>query len=84
MKTTKLLTGIVVLQGLLGLGLWCGQGPVKPAYGQVADPGSQRIQMIDQLKELNGKMDKLIELLQSGNLQVKVASPDEKKVAPGR
>ena len=40
--------------------------------------------MVDQLKELNGKMDKLIALLESGNLQVKVASPDEKKAAPGR
>ena len=84
MKTTKLLTGIVVLQGLLGLGLWCGLGPVNQAYGQVADPGAQRLQMVDQLKELNGKMDKLIALLESGNLQVKVASPDEKKAAPGR
>jgi hypothetical protein len=84
MNSTKLLTGIVVLQGLLGLGLLCGQSPINPAYGQVADPGAQRLQIVDQLKELNGKTDKLIALLQSGNLQVRVAPPDDKKAAPGR
>jgi hypothetical protein len=84
MKTTRLLTVIIVLQGLLLLGQWTGHSPMATAYGQVADPGAQRIQMVDQLKDLNGKMDKLMDLLQSGDVQVKVAPADEKKAAPGR
>lgn len=79
MKTTRLLVVVIVLQGLMLLGQWTSAGPVSSAYGQVADPGSQRIAMIEQLKTLNGKMDKLIEIMSSGNLQVKVAPPDEKK-----
>ena len=85
MKTTKLLTAIIVLQSLLLLGQWSGRGPVTPAFGQgVPDPGAQRLEMVAQLKDLNGRMDKLIDFMQSGNLQVRVAPVDEKKAAQGQ
>ena len=84
MKTQRLLAAILFTQAILVLGMWTGHGPVTPAYGQVADPGAQRIQIVDQLKELNGKMDKLMDLMQSGNVQVKVVASDEKKAAGGR
>ena len=79
MKTTRLLVVIIALQALMLLGQWTSSSTVGTAYGQVADPGSQRIAMIAELKELNAKMDKLIDLMSSGNLQVKVTPPDEKK-----
>ena len=82
MKTSKLLTVVIVLQGLILAGQWVsGPGLATPAMAQVSDPGAQRIQMIDQLEVLNDKMDKLIGILESGNLQVRVAPPDESKVA---
>lgn len=80
MRSTKLLVFMVVLQALVLVGQWTG-GPqyVSTAQAQIPDAGSQRIQILDELKTLNGKMDKLIAILDSGNLQVRVATPDENK-----
>jgi len=80
MRQSKLLGVIVVLQGMILLGQWSGGvNYVQPAMAQISDPGAQRIEMISQLNEISGKMDKLAEILESGNLQVKVAMPDENK-----
>lgn len=84
MSNSRILGVIVVLQALVLMTLWLG-GPALPqAQAQVPDPGSQRLQMIDQLKQLNEKMDKMVGILSSGNLQVKVASDDEQKEGPRR
>ena len=37
------------------------------------------MQMVDELKSLNDKLDTVIGILKDGNLQVKVATPDENK-----
>ncbi len=80
MKTTKLLTIVIALQGLMLMGQWLGVPQVtSPAAAQIPDAGGQRIQMIDELKSLNGKMDKLIGYLESGKLEVKVVPADENK-----
>lgn len=84
MNNSRILGVIVVLQGLMLMTLWLG-GPALPqAQAQVPDAGGQRLQMIDQLKQLNDKMDRLIGILNSGNLQVKVAKDDEQKDAANR
>jgi hypothetical protein len=81
MKTTKLLTVVVVLQGLILLGQWLGAPSLlSPAQAQVPDSGAQRVQIIEELKALNGKTERLISLLESGKLQVRVAG--EEKAAP--
>jgi len=70
----------VVLQGLILVGQWTGGvNYVQPAMAQISDPGAQRIEMIAQMKETNAKLDKLVEILESGNLQVKVSMPDDNK-----
>jgi hypothetical protein len=79
MNSTRLLAVIVVLQGLILLGQWTGSGPVTPAWAQVPDAGGQRNQMIEELRSLNSKVDKLVEVISSGKLQVTVAKPDEKE-----
>ncbi len=79
MKTNRLLVAVVVLQGLILLGQWTGNGLLMPAQAQIPDGGSQRREMVDELRTLNGKVDKLIEVLNSGKLQVQVAKPDEKQ-----
>lgn len=81
MVSVRLLLVVIVLQLLILAGQWSsdGGGYVQPAMAQVSDPGAQRIEMIAQLKDLNGKMDQLIGILESGNLQVRVSMPDEKK-----
>jgi hypothetical protein len=79
-STAKWLGIIVVMQGLILLTLW-GSGPSVPiakADG-IPDAGAQRQQMIEQIKATNDKLDKLLALLSGGDLQVKVAKPDDAK-----
>jgi hypothetical protein len=81
MKSTKLLVAVVVLQSLVLLGQWTGGGGVpliQRAEAQIPDAGGQRQQIIDELKGLNAKVDKLIDVLDSGKLNVK-ATVEEKK-----
>jgi hypothetical protein len=80
MKSAKLLTVVVVLQGLILMGQWLGApSMVSPAHAQVPDAGGQRLEMITELKTLNGKMERLISILESGKLEVKVAHADDNK-----
>lgn len=79
MNSSRLLVIVVALQSLILLGQWTGSNLLLPAQAQVPDSGSQRYQMIEELKALNGKMDRLIQVLEGGKLQVQVATPDEKK-----
>jgi hypothetical protein len=79
MKSTKLLVVMVVLQSLVLLGQWTSSGPVTPARAQIPDGGAQRNLTVDELKALNGRVDKLIGLLESGKVMVRVAPPEDKK-----
>ena len=78
---SRLLAVVIVLQGLILLGQWTGTHYGTPAYGQLADPGAQRAAAIDEMKATNAKLDKLIGILESGQLQVKLTTPDENKKA---
>ena len=75
----RLLVVVIVLQGLILFSQWGGSSPITPAYAQIPDAGAQRREVIDELKSLNAKMDKLTELLGSGKIQVKATLPEEKK-----
>jgi hypothetical protein len=80
MKSGKILSIILVLQVVILAGQWVsGNGFASQASAQVPDAGSQRNQMIDQLKSINDKLDKLVTILQDGKLQVQTVSPDEAK-----
>lgn len=80
MRNGKLLGVVIALQGLILAGQWFdGVSYVSPAVAQVTDPGRDRIQMIDELRAVNAKLDKLIGVLGSGDLQVRVIQPDENK-----
>jgi hypothetical protein len=79
MKTPRLLAAVIVLQAGIIAGLWTGRGIATPAQAQIPDAAAQRVQVVDELKNLNAKMDKLMDLLSSGKVQVKVAPPDDKK-----
>jgi len=79
MKTNKLLVGVLVLQGLILIGQWTGSGYLTSAQAQIPDPANRQMQMVDELKDLNTKMDKLVGILEGGDLQVKVAKSDDEK-----
>jgi outer membrane murein-binding lipoprotein Lpp len=80
MKTTQLLTVVVILQALILAGQWLGSPSlVTPAHAQILDAGAQQYQMIKELQTLNGKMDRLVGILESGKLEVHVAGADDNK-----
>jgi hypothetical protein len=79
MTMSKFLTLIVLLQVLILTGQWAGPSLVAPAQAQIPDAGAQRIMMIDELKLMNAKMDKVIQVLEAGKFQVTIVKEDEKK-----
>jgi hypothetical protein len=79
--TRKLLAVVVVMQGLTLAGQWFAPTYTAPAAAQVPDAGAQRIEMTNELKALNAKMDRLITILDSGKLQVRAVMPDDRKDA---
>ena len=78
-KTNKLLAAIIVMQGLTLLGQWVNPTYTAPAQAQIPDAGAQRAQVIDELRGINAKLDKLIDLLDGGKVQVHVSPADDKK-----
>jgi hypothetical protein len=80
MKNVKLLTIVIVLQALILVGQWLGAPSlVSPAQAQIPDAGGQRQEMIALIKGTNDKLDRLIGILESGKLEVRVAGADENK-----
>jgi hypothetical protein len=81
-NTNKLLVVVVALQGMLLLGQWTGSSLVeaRPANAQVniPDPGARQLQMVEELKGLNAKVDRLTALLQSGEVTVKTVAVEKK------
>lgn len=73
----RALSFVLVLQGLILMSLWTGHS-LPQAQAQIPDPGAQRERQLEELKSLNSKMDKLIELLSSGKVQVQVQSTEKK------
>ena len=68
----KLLTAVLVLQVLTLLGLWTGQPQAAEVHAAIPDPGAQREAQLTEQKETNEKLDKLMELLKSGDVKIKV------------
>ena len=84
MKNAKLLTVVLALQVMILAGQWLGApAMVTPVQAQIPDAGGQRLEMISLLKGVNDKMDRLIGILDSGKLEVKVVGADDNK-APKR
>jgi hypothetical protein len=83
MRIGRLLGVVIVLQVLTLAGQWLDGGSQRyltsTAQAQITDPGRDRSQMIDELKAMNGKLDRLVELLEGGKVQVRVVQPDEPK-----
>ncbi len=82
MNRNKTLAAVAIVQGVILLGQLALQpGSVRQASAetQVTNPSERQIAMLDELKSMNQKMERLTALLQSGELQVKVAKTDEPK-----
>jgi len=78
-KTNKLLTAVVVLQALTLAGQWFNPTYTSSAQAQVPDAGAQRLQQIEQLKDISAKLDRIAATLDGGKMQVRVARDDNAK-----
>ena len=87
-NNNRLLIAVLALQGLTLLGQWTGQPsylqPAGAAVGDIPDPGSQRLQMVDELKGVNARLDRLVSLLESGQLKVRTEAAEGDKAGGAR
>lgn len=80
MRATRAWVILIVLQGLILAGQWFGVPSLQPAQAQPAfNPERDRMEMIEQLKSVNSKLDRMISILEGNELQVRVTSPDDRK-----
>ena len=89
------LSALVVLLTVLIIGMWA-TGPIQVAGQTAAAPapppktdrdvlpnaGAQRLAMLEAIRTTNGKLDKIISLLESGKLQVTITEPPPGKEGP--
>jgi hypothetical protein len=79
-KSSKTLGIVVVLQAVLMAGLWLTSGSSKAqADVPVSNPSERQLAMLDELRNLNSKLDQLNKLLSDGRLEVKVTRVDIKR-----
>lgn len=81
MKSSKLLGVVIVLQGLILVGQWAGQPSAGTAKADITvpNPGERQMAIIDELKNVNSKLDKIYGALSGGDLTVKaVVVKDDK------
>lgn len=81
MKTSKMLGFVIVMQVVIMLGQWMGQPAPRTASAdvQLPNPSERQLAILDELKTLNGKMDRLLEVAQSGDMKVEVTKVDRSK-----
>lgn len=83
MKSSKLLGVVIVLQGLILVGQWSGQPSAGTAKADITlpNPGERQLAIIDELKNVNSKLDKIYGTLTGGDMTVKavVVKDDQKK-----
>ena len=79
-NTQRLLTAVVALQVVTLFTSWTGNSTLAPTVAaDIPDPGARQMAMVDELKQLNSKLGRLTDFLESGRLKVVVPDPDQKK-----
>lgn len=83
MPKSRMMSVVIALQLLILAGQWLGGGSyLSSANAQLADPGRDRAQLLDEMRAINAKLDRLTEILSSGSLQVRVVQSDEANSKP--
>ena len=74
-NTNRLLAAVLVLQVLTLAGQLTGRAGSNDARADLPpDPGAQRVAQTEEMKSMNQKLDRLISILESGRLEVKVSN----------
>ncbi len=79
MKIERMLVVVIVLQVMILASQWVGQPTTPAAHAQNFNPVERQLAILEEAKTTNSKLDKLIGVLQSGDVQVKVVKDEEKK-----
>ena len=79
MKIERMLVVVIVLQVMILASQWVGQPMIPATHAQNFNPVERQLAILEEAKTTNSKLDKLIGVLQSGDVQVKVVKDDEKK-----
>lgn len=81
MKSSKILGFVLVMQVVIVIGQWAGQPAARSAKADVniPNPGERQLAIVDELRTLNGKMDRLLSVVQSGDMKVEVTKVDRNK-----
>jgi hypothetical protein len=77
MKGNRYLVAALGIEAIMIIGLWSGGSP-QTARAEIPDMGAQNVQIIQLLQANNQKLDKIIDLMQGGTLQVHIAKSDDK------
>lgn len=73
MRRSRILFVVIAVQAVV-IG-YLALNPSQPAaIAQIPDQGAQLQQVVEQIKQTNAKLDRIIGILESGKLQVKVAA----------
>lgn len=80
-SSSKMLGFVIVMQVVIVIGQWAGQPAVRTANADVniPNPGERQLAILDELRTLNGKMDRLLNVVQSGDMKVEVTKVDRSK-----
>ena len=84
-STNRLLAAVLVLQVITLAGQWSGHAASNDARANVPmDPGAQRVAQTEEMKQINQKLSRLVSILESGKLEVRVSNiADANKGAGG-
>ena len=77
MRKEHMLLVVIAVQAALIAGMMFGEAR-QSAVAQIPDQGAQLQKVIDETKQVNAKLDRIVTILESGKLQVKVAEPEAK------
>ena len=78
MMTRNMLGLVAAVAGGAVFGLLMTSQRPSVAVAQIPDQGAQMLQLIDETKALNTKMDRLLQLLESGKIEVRVKTDEAK------
>jgi hypothetical protein len=81
MKSSKMFAFVLVMQVVIVIGQWAGQPAARTARADVniPNPGERQFAILDELRSINGKMDRLLTVVQSGDMKVEVTKVDRSK-----